>query len=403
MPKTTTAIITEMTMYSGEPDNCFSFALSVLAGGPEEDGVRAGKLTEQMTDLGYVECSKEEAEVILKVDSLGTPYHVAVVVELRADGDHLLKHRFGFGFPVETVLLNELTPKDSTHSFKFYKKNSPEAMFASLYDDEGNSSYYTSNRPDKNGFRHIPVLKLGSLQDILLSEPYSSYKFGYEEKRVGLKEFICIPESQTHPRLYFVDEHHHVAYCWAEARAIGLIQDKATLAHIDDHGDEIDTNTLKQPVAIGDLASVARYVNDSLSEGEFIAQARQLGLVGKAYWIDDQLSKDAHDPTWIEPDYPKIGIDNEIVRTLVEDTNLILDIDLDYFARHLYEWEHARLLKDRDWGESIELLIEHDISIIRELISSAKVVTIATSPGYLDPELSIALINLIFGPILETE
>jgi hypothetical protein len=401
MPKNMTAIITEMSISSEESGNCFSFALSVLAGDQEENGLRSQSFIEQMTNLGYAECSQQEAEVVLKVDEDGDPYHVALVEELRTDGNHVLRHRFGFGLPVETVLLTELTPKDSRHSFKFYKKNSSEAMSNSLYDDEGNSSYYTSNRFDNNASRYIPALRLGRLSDIQLSKPYVSHKFGYEENRVGLKEFICIPESSTHPRFYFVDEHHHVAYCWAEARVSGLIQDSATLAHIDDHGDEIDTNTTNQSILVADLASVARYVNESLSEGEFIVQARQFGLVGKAYWIDDQLSKDADDPTWRESDYPKIGIDNETVRTLVEDTNLIVDIDLDYFARHLYEWQQARLLKSRGWEESIDSLLEHDILIIRELISKAKVVTVATSPGYLDPELAMFLIQKIFSPILE--
>ncbi len=111
-----------MATVTSETGNCYSYALSVLAGVPEENGVRVRKFTEQMSDLGYVESTKEEAEVVLKVDENGIPYHVAIVVELRADGNHLLKHRFGFGFPVELVLLNELTPRDPNHFFKFYKK-----------------------------------------------------------------------------------------------------------------------------------------------------------------------------------------------------------------------------------------------------------------------------------------
>lgn len=278
--------------------------------------------------------------------------------------------------------------------------HSSEDPSISFYDKNGNSTVYVGNRIDQSGVRCIPILKIGSLSDICLSAPYVSYKFGYPEKRVGLKDFVCIPKSQKYPRMYFVDEHHHAFYCWAEARASGDIYEKAMLIHVDDHGDEVDWPNI-QGAVISDLNNAANYTNTVLSEGDFIVKARRLSLVGGAIWVDDQLRADEVDPSWKETDYLKVSIDSKTVGQM-SNNNLILDLDLDYFARHLYEWKQKDLIASRGWKGDIDSLLEHDISIIQALIRKAKVVTTATSPGYLQPDLALFLIDKIFSPVIQS-
>lgn len=117
-----------MTEQSGEYGNCFSFVKATLEGRSESGPIRLStEILETLNELGYEECSQEEAEVVLKVDEDGRPYHAAIVVELRSDGNHLLKHRFYAGGPVESVLLNAITPRDLLHHFVFYAKRSSDA------------------------------------------------------------------------------------------------------------------------------------------------------------------------------------------------------------------------------------------------------------------------------------
>lgn len=263
-----------------------------------------------------------------------------------------------------------------------------------MYNKNGYSLFYTDLRKDVNAVRDIPRLIVGGVTDVQIGEPYTSYKFGYKEQRVGLKEFVCIPETSDTPRIYILDEHHHAFYCWAEARASGLIQSDALLVHIDDHGDEVD-KTNKKLVNMSNLKEVAQFTNEALSEGEFVKKAQETQIVGRAIWVDDRLSIDGVDVTWNEQDYIKVGVDNKIVSEIMNGPvgDMVLDIDLDFFARHLYEWSSEKLLQDRKWEGDVVSLLEHDLDIVRNLMKKAKVVTIATSPGYLKPELAQMLVR----------
>ncbi|MFA6250487.1 MAG: UPF0489 family protein [Candidatus Shapirobacteria bacterium] len=264
-----------------------------------------------------------------------------------------------------------------------------------MYSSDGYSLFYCPQRADVNAVREIPRLKVGNASDVQMADrPYISYKFGYKEERIGLKEFVCIPETENTPRIYIVDEHHHVFYCWAEAEASGLINSNSILIHIDDHGDA-SNRTNRQIADLNNLTEVARFTNELLSEDEFVKTAKRNDLLGDAVWVDDQLPEDVVDADWHDGDYPKVGIESKTVHDILDnqDISFVLDIDLDFFARHLYEWTNEKLIQNRRWPGDIKSLLEHDLEIVRSLIKKAKVVTIATSPGYLQPEFAKMLIQ----------
>lgn len=61
--------------------------------------------------------------------------------------------------------------------------------------------------------------------------------------------------------------------------------------------------------------------------------------------------------------------------------NKIIDIDLDYFASDEFNPAHE----------------DFDIQLMRENIAGARVATLATSPGFIDPDRAVAVIRKILS------
>ena len=110
-------------------------------------------------------------------------------------------------------------------------------------------------------------------------------------------------------------------------------------------------------VDIDDLADIFEYTNKSLNVGNFIQPALKKGVFSEVIIIDSSYGFDKH----IEGEY-------------------VLDIDLDIFST------------DMDY-------IPYDFRVdkIKKLISSAKVITIATSPYFIEQDKAINVLKELFN------
>ncbi len=173
---------------------------------------------------------------------------------------------------------------------------------------------------------------------------------------IGLKHFVRTIWRWI-PTVVF-DNHNHAFYFWYEARKNKIIEDGATLIHIDEHSDLgiPEDFTFDRE----NLTDVFRYTNEVLQVGNYIRPAEKDGLIWKTHII---LSE------WALQEYEQISLSD----------NLILNLDLDFFEPRLDD-----------------ISFELKKKAILYFASHAKLITIATSPFFINQELAIRVLHQLF-------
>ena len=155
-----------------------------------------------------------------------------------------------------------------------------------------------------------------------------------------------------------VDNHNHVFYFWIEALQSGRLAPGATLVHVDQHRDT------RVPARDFDVAQTRaetfRYTNVDLNVGNYIEPARRTGVVGTTIFATGGQALD---------DRRAAGHDN-----------LILNIDLDFFAPEMAYIDFDRTRRFIDAHRR-----------------NAALVTIATSPFFIDQTRAIAFLRRLTG------
>ena len=180
---------------------------------------------------------------------------------------------------------------------------------------------------------------------------------GQEEECFGMKNMYRLVDKEIIGRdkeVYLFDNHNHAFFFWCQALNRGLMKRGQILLHVDQHKDtrippDYDVN-------IGDLEDVKRYTNEVLNVGSFIKPAIHLGIFSDLMIVDSTYS--------MAMDYP---------------LDYVLDIDLDFFSR------------DMDY-------IDYDQKIgrVKEYIEGASLITIATSPYFIEQERALKALRDLF-------
>jgi hypothetical protein len=193
---------------------------------------------------------------------------------------------------------------------------------------------------------------------------------GLQERQCkGLKHFVHI--ERPGQNIFIFDNHNHAFSFWAAGVDQGVLPQGATLVHVDQHKDTREPeelfrrgdplgrpngNPLGRP---NDAHEACHYANYILNVGNFIPPAVQLG------WFKDVVQVN------------QFG-DTHLIQQELSVCPRIIDIDLDIFAPIMSH------IPD-------ELII----SCLREWISRAPFVTIATSPFFMDQAKAMTLIRKI--------
>lgn len=255
----------------------------------------------------------------------------------------------------------------------------------------GNNAFsYTKRKQIHTPKLWVPPLIHGDLEDVQIGGEivFEEIESGLEKNPSpdsiqschGLKHFVYIRKQKKD--IYIFDNHNHALYFWS-------LHPKRSVVHIDQHSDmrvpeqmfgtfksgleNLESGLQKNPSPDSKM-DIFHYVNDHLNIGNFIVPALQMGCIesvlqitgshryGDALyvWEDTLIKKDASDFTW--------------------DTPIILDLDLDYFAP---EMDFIPL--DLRW------------EIVHFWLEKADVVTIATSPYFLDQTRVSWLLDRIFS------
>lgn len=151
-----------------------------------------------------------------------------------------------------------------------------------------------------------------------------------------------------------MDNHNHAFYFWHRARQQGLLDDGATLVHVDQHR---DTRTPGQAYTGTTLAEAFAYTNFHLNVGNYIVPALDSGLIGGTRFVTGASA---------------LGD-----TSFVTQPNKILNLDLDFFVPEM----------------AIDLPAARQF--IHAHLATASLVTIATSPFFIDQSRAVAVLRAL--------
>ncbi|WP_304341079.1 UPF0489 family protein [Metaclostridioides mangenotii] len=217
----------------------------------------------------------------------------------------------------------------------------------------GNNKFSFNER--KNKKIYVPKLIKGGLNDVVLGDEvcFDEVECGKELLCKGLKNLVeYIYEGK---KIYIFDNHNHAFYFWIKSYLSGAFAKGCKLVHVDQHKDTRVPENYN--VNIEDIDDVFRYTNEVLNVGSFIKPALEFNLFSEAIIIDSLYGFD-------------LDISGEFV----------LDIDLDIFSEDMNYIDY-----------------DFKISKIKGYIAKASVITVATSPFFIDQNYAIKVLKELFN------
>ena len=219
----------------------------------------------------------------------------------------------------------------------------------------GNNVFSYEERENKKIF--VPKLIEGTLDDVKIGDNIVfneiDEEINTEIKAKGLENLVQYKFNNK--TIYVFDNHNHAFYFWNKSLKNKEFNKGCKLVHVDQHKDMREPDSYD--VDIEDLNNVFTYTNEVLNVGNFIQPALKKEIFSQVIIIDSSYGFD-------------IKVEGEYV----------LDIDLDIFS------------KDMDY-------IPYDFRIdkIKGLIENAKVITIASSPYFIEQDRAIKVLKELFN------
>lgn len=227
--------------------------------------------------------------------------------------------------------------------------------YTGFYIDKPIGNNIFSYEERKNKKIYVPKLIKGNLEDVKVGENivFNEIDELDEIKAKGLRYMVeyNIDKKDVH----IFDNHNHAFYFWMKSLNLEHFTKGCKLIHVDQHKDMREPENYD--VDILSIDDIFRYTNNVLNVGNFIKPALEHNIFSEVVIIDSSYGFN-------------LDIEGEFV----------LDIDLDIFS------------KDMDY-------ISYDLRIkkIQELIKKARVITIASSPFFIDQEYAIKVLKELFN------
>lgn len=231
-------------------------------------------------------------------------------------------------------------------------------LYSGFYirENSGNNQFSYQQRRQKEIF--VAPLRTGDPADLQIGNQivFSEIEDGVECNRRGLAAFIH--QHSNGQNRFFFDNHNHAFFFWMLAAQQGLLPKPLPLLHVDQH---TDMRPAPQPFPESpdktiDLQTAFHYTNFVLNVGNFIRPALEFGLFSEIIIIDSSDSFERPPPD-----------------------QYILDIDMDIFSDDMAYIDEA-----------------YKLDKIRGYIKKAGLVTVATSPFFMNQQKALDLIHLLF-------
>lgn len=226
----------------------------------------------------------------------------------------------------------------------------------------------------KNKKLYVPALKkISNFSEIKLQKDkqkiaFEDFDFNWKlSTNYGLENFYKIKINGKEIILF--DNHNHAFYFWYEARKKGIIKDNSTLIHIDEHSDTRDNNKIISKEESKDLKKVFNFTNFVLNVGDYIIPAQKEWLIGEVIQIRNTLNLENYITL---PPAPLLRGEGS--------NDIILNLDLDFFNPNL-DFIDYNLKK----------------KVVRDAFLKAKVITISTSPFFIEQNLALKVFKDLFS------
>jgi len=228
-----------------------------------------------------------------------------------------------------------------------------------INDPEGNNAFSYKERKNKKIF--VPPLISGDIDDISVGDKiaFSEIEDGIELNNIGLKQFVHI--SKKGKEIFVFDNHNHAFCFWLYAFKNKYLNKGSTLVHIDQHTDMSKPDKHFEQFNDGRflMKDAFEYTNRVLNVGNFIVPAQEVGLFSKVHILNSQ--------------------DKFIDFSSKE---IVLDIDIDLFIEGM-----------NHFPDNIKL------DKINDYFKYAKIITIATSPFFIEQNKAIDIVKKILEKI----
>ncbi len=222
----------------------------------------------------------------------------------------------------------------------------------------------------------VPSLITGTLDDVMTGgETVIEWEVsGKMTAGKWLQHFVFLRNSRV--PTWIMDNHNHAFAFWYEAYWKWWIQKWALLVHIDQHTDLATPGNFpawKHPEESHE-GIVEEYVNTDLTIADFIVPALSTGLISEALMVTGEDMHTSRSFVWEEKrEEIKKKKEGSFFENSQLKTSLILDIDLDYFSQGFDELKC--------------------FETVRYWIEKADIITIATSPLFIDQEKALTVLK----------
>ncbi|MCK5529299.1 MAG: hypothetical protein KAI74_06415 [Kiritimatiellae bacterium] len=237
---------------------------------------------------------------------------------------------------LETILAKKTeSTKLSTYSKAIPVESITRPKFTLNYPD-GNTSF-----AEKNSTLQVPEISYGTADDIKQGTEVAFIDANDAISECGIEKYIIGHTTQTGTPIFICDNHNIVLEAWQLVK-----EERPTLIHIDQHRDD---------------AAALQY--ESLHHTRICD------------YIDFAIKQN-----WIKSDIISIIESGDLSKLpLIPAENKICNIDLDIFA------PECSVLSD-----------EEKVDVILKAADSSSLITIATSPGFIDQQLAIKIAKLLW-------
>lgn len=226
-----------------------------------------------------------------------------------------------------------------------------EQLYRGFYLNSESANSQISNC--QNPLRVAPIKKVNNYENLEIDYEHFAFAEKNENWKLeyfhGLKNFLRIEKSDF-PPIFIFDNHNH-----AITFRYNIIYTKkiknAELIHIDQHSDCWENkNHLELNWNENELEKVFEFWNEKCNVWNFILPAIELWLINTVEQINTEY---------------------KLLNFQTDKNNIILDVDLDFRAPEMGIEKHLKTIEK-----------------IKELISKSNIVTMATSPYFLDQKVA---------------
>jgi len=237
-----------------------------------------------------------------------------------------------------------------------------------------NNTFSFNKRKNKQLF--VPELKeITDFSEIELWDEIAFEDFWFDWKlssNMWLKNFYKIksPHPKPLPKgegitapIYLFDNHNHAYFFWYLARSEWIIWDNNNLYHVDEHADMRDSGECLLKPDSFDLNKVFDFTNNVLNVWNYIIPAQKEGIIDKIIQIRNETNLNSY-----------------INWEFNFNWNIILNLDLDFFQ------------PDLDYID-----FELKKKVILDIAKKASLITVSSSPFFINQGLAIKRFKEVFG------